>query len=63
MTEDDKGRRENRTLMEGHNQLVPLKLPHLVGDGLHLEECVAKKTNKWLQTISKNSCQCLKLLL
>lgn len=27
--------------MEGHDQLIPLELPHLVGDGLHLKEGVA----------------------
>lgn len=27
--------------MKGHDQLIALELPHLVGDGLHLEECVA----------------------
>lgn len=40
MTEDDEWGRKDRTLMEGHDQLVALKLPNLVGDGLHLEECI-----------------------
>lgn len=39
--EDDEGRREDGTVVEGHDQLVPLELPHLVGDGLHLKEGVA----------------------
>lgn len=38
VTEDDEGWREDWALMEGHNELVPLELPNLVGDGLHLEE-------------------------
>ena len=38
---DDEGGRQDRTVVEGHDQLIPLELPHLVGDGLHLEEGVA----------------------
>lgn len=30
--------------MKCHNQLITLKFPHLVGDGLHLEECIAETT-------------------
>lgn len=41
MTEDDEGRRKDRALVEGHDQLIALKLPNLVGDGLYLEERVA----------------------
>lgn len=41
VTEDDQRGRKDRTVMEGHDQLVPLELPHLVGDGLHLKERVA----------------------
>ena len=41
VTEDDEGWRKDWTLMEGHNELVTLELPNLVGDGLHLEECIA----------------------
>ena len=41
MTEDDEGWRKDWALMEGHDELVALKLPNLVGDGLHLEERVA----------------------
>lgn len=40
MTEDDEGRRKDRPLVEGHDQLIALELPNLVGDGLHLEERV-----------------------
>lgn len=39
--EDDEGGREDGTVVEGHDQLIPLELPHLVGDGLHLKEGVA----------------------
>lgn len=39
--EDDEGGREDRAVVEGHDQLIPLELPHLVGDGLHLKEGVA----------------------
>lgn len=27
--------------MEGHNQLISLELPHLVGNGLHFKEGIA----------------------
>lgn len=40
VTEDDEGWRKNWALMERHNELVTLELPNLVGDGLHLEECI-----------------------
>lgn len=40
VTEDDEGWREDWALMKGHNELVALELPNLVGDGLHLEECI-----------------------
>lgn len=40
VAENDERRRKDRTFMEGHDQLVPLELPHLVGDGLHFKECV-----------------------
>lgn len=39
--EDDEGGRKDGTVVEGHDQLIPLELPHLVGDGLHLKEGVA----------------------
>lgn len=39
--EDDERGREDGTVVEGHDQLIPLELPHLIGDGLHLEEGVA----------------------
>lgn len=40
VTEDDERRRKDWALMEGHNELVALELPNLVGDGLHLKECI-----------------------
>lgn len=43
MTEDDEGRRKNWSLMEGHDKLIALKLPDLVGDGLHLEERITMR--------------------
>lgn len=43
MTEDDEGRRKDWSLMEGHDKLIPLKLPNLVGDGLHLEERITMR--------------------
>lgn len=46
VTEDDERWRENGALMEGHNELVALELPNLVGDGLHLEECVTVTTDR-----------------
>lgn len=45
VTEDDEGWRKDRALVEGHNKLVTLELPDLVGDGLHLEECITKETD------------------
>lgn len=39
--EDDKGGGQDRTVVEGHDELITLELPHLVGDGLHLKERVA----------------------
>ena len=44
VTEDDEGWRKDWALMEGHDELVALKLPNLVGDGLHLEERVTVMT-------------------
>ena len=41
VAEDDEWRRQDGPVMEGHDQLISLKLPHLVGDGLHLHESVA----------------------
>lgn len=41
MAEDDERWRENGTVMESHDQLISLKLPHLVGNGLDFEEGVA----------------------
>ena len=41
VTEDDEGGREHGPFVEGHDELVALELPHLVGDGLDLDEGVA----------------------
>lgn len=38
---DDEGGRQYRAVMKGHDQLITLELPHLVGDRLHLKERVA----------------------
>lgn len=43
MREDDERWGQDGAVMEGHDQLVSLELPHLVRDGLHLEEGVAVK--------------------
>ena len=39
--DDDEGWRKDGTVVEGHDQLIALELPNLVGNGLHLEEGVA----------------------
>lgn len=44
--EDDERGGQDGTVVEGHDQLIPLELPHLVGDGLHLEERVAVETKR-----------------
>lgn len=36
--------------MKGHDQLISLELPHLVGDGLNLKECVALMGGKAHET-------------
>lgn len=41
MGEDDEGGGQDGTVVEGHDELITLELPHLVGDGLHLKERVA----------------------
>lgn len=41
MGDDDEGGGQDGAVVEGHDQLIPLELPHLVGDGLYLEEGVA----------------------
>lgn len=46
VTEDDEGWRKDWALMKGHNELVALKLPNLVGYGLHLEECITVMTHQ-----------------
>lgn len=45
VTEDDEGWGKDWALVKGHDQLVTLELPNLVGDGLHLEECIAIMTH------------------
>lgn len=37
---DNEGGRQDGAVVEGHDQLISLELPHLVGDGLHFEECI-----------------------
>ena len=46
VTEDDERWGQDGPLVEGHDQLVALELPHLVGDRLHFEERVAMVTDK-----------------
>lgn len=60
MTEDDEGWRKNWSLMEGHDKLIALKLPNLVGNGLHLEERITMRTvrTKWY-SINRNK-ECVK---
>lgn len=41
MAQEDEGGREDRLLMVGHNEMVTLKLPHQIGDGLHLHIYIA----------------------
>ena len=43
VAEDDEGWWQDGPVMEGHDELVSLELPHLVGDRLHLGECVAAR--------------------
>ena len=60
MTQDDEGGRKHRPLVEGHDQLVALELPHLIGDGLHFEECIAKMTNSTvigMTTVENSKCE------
>lgn len=46
VAEYDERWRKDRTFMEGHNELVALKFPHLVGDGLDLEECITTDNHR-----------------
>lgn len=41
MAEDDERWRQDRPVMERHYELIPLELPHLVGDRLDFKESVA----------------------
>lgn len=43
VAEDDHGGRKDRPVVKGHDQLIPLELPDLVGDGLHFKEGVAAR--------------------
>lgn len=54
VAEDDERWWEDWPLMEGHNELVTLKLPNLVGDGLHLEECVTMTADNHRQIRQNN---------
>lgn len=51
VAENDERRRKDRPFMEGHDQLVPLELPHLVGDGLHFKECVTVRIKANISSI------------
>lgn len=42
VTEDDERWRQNWSLMESHDELVPLKFPYLVGYRLDLKKCIAE---------------------
>lgn len=41
MAEKDEGRREDRLLVVGHDEMVALVLPHQIRNGLHLQINVA----------------------
>lgn len=41
VAEDDERRRQDGAVMERHDQLISLELPHLVGNGLDFKERVA----------------------
>lgn len=42
VAKDDQRWGQNRPLMESHDELIPLKLPHLVGYRFYLEKCIAE---------------------
>lgn len=44
--EDDEGGRQDGAVVESHDQLVTLELPHLVRDGLHLKEGVTEQRKR-----------------
>lgn len=46
VAENNEGGGQDWPVMEGHDQLVALELPHLVGYGLHLKEGVAVKRRR-----------------
>lgn len=41
VAEDDERRRQDGSVVERHDELVPLELPHLVRDGFDFKESVA----------------------
>ena len=51
--EDDERGGQDGPVVEGHDQLVPLELPDLVGDGLHLKEGVAESEKvTWISQVA-----------
>lgn len=46
VTEDNEWWREHWPFMKGHDELVSLELPNLIGDGLHFKEGVTTMTYK-----------------
>lgn len=42
VAKDDQRWGQNRPFVESHDKLIPLKLPHLVGYGFYLKECIAE---------------------
>lgn len=59
MGKDDEGWGQDGPVMEGHDQLVTLELPHLVRDRLDLEEGVAARWEEsWVSLSWSSSSQC-----
>lgn len=54
VAEDDKRRGQDGPVVEGHDQLIALKLPHLVGNGLDLEEGVAVQCTPMSRTTARS---------
>lgn len=44
--EDDERWRQDGTVVKGHDQLIPLELPHLIGNRLHLKERVTVESKR-----------------
>lgn len=55
MAEDDERGRQNGTVVKGHDQLISLKLPHLVGNGLDFKKSVAVMEKKF-KLVSAHGC-------